>query len=344
MKTTVFPGTHGPFSASADPGVSAPPNHTHTRLKDQSPIFPGPNLPVFPPPPGWRGETRSYTNTVFEAVRAGKWHSRSPGEARVRLDYSGIVSAYDDAYTSLVESRRGILRSRYRLGDISDQDRGRLVAEVQDVLNTGRRAARVNWPSLFQAVVDRYAERLENLRYILRQSDADPAKIVASARHKVLVMLTPYMVLPQAKPRQPRHSKEESRSSIEQSVLKGSTPQTGPDSDWMTRIYDACASYATAGILDRSELATQEERLAKSLDGVQKAICSSITGIWETAFDSEEKSVFAKRMVAEWRTEIEQLMQWLDWHTWVKCDPACAPGVRLFARLLLDFVSLTFPT
>ncbi|KAF8609963.1 hypothetical protein BDV93DRAFT_517182 [Ceratobasidium sp. AG-I] len=327
-KTMQFPGMPSPMSAPTDSTNSAMPNNTHPRLKNKIPVFPGPNIPVFPPPPGWKGDFRDHESTAFEAVRAGMWHNGPPGEARIRLDYSGIVSAYDETYTSLVESRHGVPRSRHRLGDISDQDKERLRAEAQEVLSPGRPAIRVNWPSLFQAVVDRHAERFEDLRYILRQSDADPVKTVAAARHRVLVMLTPYMVLPQIRPRQLRPSNEEAGSSVGQSVLAGTNSQSGPDSDWMTRIYNACAGYATAGILKRGELTMQEERLARSLEGVQKAICSSLTGIWETAFDSEDQPVFAKRMVADWRTEVEQLMEWLDWHMWIKCDPPCAPGLQ----------------
>ena len=258
------------------------------------------------------------------------WHNGRPGEARIRLDYSGIVSAYDETYLSLVESRRGVPRSKHRLGDISDQDKERLRAEAQEVLSPKRPATRINWPSLFQAVVDRYAERLEELRYILRQSNVDPVKIVAAARHKILVMLTPYMVLPQTRSRQLHPSNEAAGRPVGQSVLAGTSSQSGPDNDWMTRILNACARYATAGILSRGELTTQEERLARSLDGVQKAICSSLTGIWETAFDSADKPVFSGYMVDEWRSEIEELMSWLDWHIWIKCDPPCAPGVSSF--------------
>lgn len=333
-----FPGMPPPFNDSTNSTSSKISNHAHPRLGGKPPVFPGPNIPVFPPPPGWKGDLRDHQDAAFESVRSGMWHNSRPGEARVLLDYSGIVSAYDGTYVSLVESRHGVPRSHHRLVDISDKDKERLKAEAQDVLRPGRPASRINWPSLFQAVVDRHAERLEDFRYILRRTDVDPVKTVAAARHKVLVMLTPFMVLPQVRLRQLRPSKDTMKSGTDQSILTGTSSQSGPDTDWMTRIYNACASYATAGILNRDQLTTQEERLARSLDGVQKAICSSLTGIWEKAFDSEDKPVFAKHMVDEWKAEVEQLMEWLDWHMWIKCDPPCAPGVSSFHTTLLYYL------
>lgn len=271
-------------------------------------------MPAFPPPPGWTGKQRTLFDFPLESVRAGLWHRRSPGETRVQLDYSGVVSAYNEVYTSLVESRRGLLRIKHRLGGISAQDRDRLQAEAHEVLTRKRSSARVNWSSLFQGVQDRYADRLEDLRYILRRSDIPPPHIVATVRHKVLVMLTPYMVLPQAR-----------SSSVpnEQAVMG----QPGPDNDWIQRIHKACAGYATAGITQRDGLTEQEKMLANSIDGVQSEICSTLTSIWSKAFDSESKPVFANAMMAEWREEVEELMEWLDWHMWVKCDPPCGPGV-----------------
>ena len=83
------------------------------------------------------------------------------------LDYAGIVSAYDEAYTSLAQSRQGLPRSKHRLDAISASDKASLVAEVEEVLGMSRPSAAVNWAAIIQGVLDRYAERLEDLRYIL---------------------------------------------------------------------------------------------------------------------------------------------------------------------------------
>ncbi|KAG9127020.1 hypothetical protein FRC07_000996 [Ceratobasidium sp. 392] len=314
---------------SPAPGVP-PPNDTALGLRDamrprqkqQQPYFPPPTTPVYPPPPGWKGKQRNHTDVAYESIRAGMWHNHVPGESRILLDYTGIVSAYDEAYTSLVKSRQQAPRAKHRLGDISAGDWKRLKAEVHEVLDRKRSSSRVNWRPMFQIVIDRYAERLEELRYILRRTDMDSVKIAAAARHKVLIMLAPYMVLPRVKTSSPI------QGSSQQSVIGGSNSQSEPDDDWLDRIHSACARFATAGIFYKSNLTVQEQRLAASLDRVQGAICSSLTHIWATAFDSEEKPVFARKMVAAWKSEVEDLMEWLDWPMWVRCDPPCGPGTQ----------------
>jgi hypothetical protein len=329
-ETLYFPGMPPPFNNTPNASIHTPHDFLHPRLKRDFPYLPGPTVPVYPPPFAWQGKQRTHTEVSYESVRAGMWHNGSPGEIRILLDYSGIVSAYDETYTSLAKSRRGTSRSKHRLGDISPGDWERLKGEVHGVLTRERSPTRVNWRSLFQTVLDRYAERLEELRHVLLQADLNPVEVVAVARQKVLIMLTPYMVLPRAK---------SVKQSPHQIILGHSNPQSEPDNDWFERVYGACASYATAGILRRADLTVQEQRLANSLDHVQGVICSSLTNIWASAFDSADKPVFARRMIVEWAAEVAELMEWLDWHVWVRCNPPCAPGVRVSIRGN-DFLSL----
>ncbi|CAE6416940.1 unnamed protein product [Rhizoctonia solani] len=318
-ETMIFPGQPVPLgpnaTSSADP-------HRHPRFKRNSPYLPGPTIPVYPPPPGWQGKQRTFADTAFESIRAGMWHDRFPGESRITLDYSGIVTAYDETYSSLVYGRQGVPRSKHRLGDISSSDMSRLKSEMEEVLKTGRPPAAVNWGSVFQDIVNRYADRLDELRHLLGRSDMAPEEIVANARLKVLVMLTPYMGLPQIKV---------DSAQAEQHPLRtgsNSANQRGPDDDWLTRIYSACAKHPTVEFARRRDLTTQEKRLANSIDVVQGAICSSLTAVWTDAFDSGDKPLLARHMIAKWKTEVEELMNWLDWHVWVKCDPACGPGFQ----------------
>lgn len=315
---------HGPSPSAPEHLYNT--TYSHPRLKNDTLLFPGPFIPMHPPPPGWIGKQPSYPSVVVEAVRAGMWHNRSPGEIRVQLDYSGVVSAYSEQYTSLVRSRKGLPRSGHRLGSISADDRTRLKAEAHSVLTRERQLPKVNWKTLFQSVLDRYADRLEDLRYILRRGNDNPVETVAAARQKLLIMISPYLVLPQA-------NKHTVRS--DQATLR----KPGPDDDWFERIYQACASYATAGILERGHLTEQETMLAGSIDKVQAEICATLTNIWSTAFDSEERSAYAEKMVIEWRREVEKLMNWLDWHMWVKCDPPCETGVRPTFSESIDFIA-----
>ncbi|CAE6525608.1 unnamed protein product [Rhizoctonia solani] len=324
-QTMIFPGQHLPGKPNTT-STSAADAHIHPRLERDTPYFPGPTIPVYPPPPGWQGIQRTFADTAFESIRAGMWHNHFPGESRIILDYSSIVSAYDGVYTSLAHGRQGVPRSKHRLNNISTSNMSRLKAEMEEVLKTGRPAAAVNWRSVFQDTVNRYGERLEDLRYLLRRSDLKAEEIVAKARQKVLVMLTPYMCLPRSKPNGAQANSMDRQQPLD--VNSHSARQNTPDDDWFTRIYDSCAKHPTIEFARGRKLTTQEEKLANSIDVVHGAICSSLTTIWATAFDSGDKPLIAKYMIAEWKTEIEELMEWLDWAVWIKCDPLCGPGFQ----------------
>ncbi|EUC65650.1 hypothetical protein RSOL_450370 [Rhizoctonia solani AG-3 Rhs1AP] len=310
-QTMIFPGQ--PIPRGPNTTTTTSPQHRNT------PYFPGPTIPVYPPPPGWQGPQRTFPDVAFESIRAGMWHNRFPGESRLVLDYSGIVSAYDESYTSLVRARkrRKVGRREDRLEGISMGDRERSKGEMESVLVRGRAlgGAVVDWRWVLQDMVDRYAGRLEDLRYLLGRSDLGHEEIVARARQKVLVMLTPFMGLPQSKP--------PIANTKDQQPL-----QKDPDDDWLARIYHTCAKHPTVEFARRRTLTAQETRLANSIDVVQAAICSSLTDVWAEAFGSGDKPLLAREMMVRWKAEVEELMGWLDWHVWVKCDPPCGPGFQ----------------
>ena len=55
--------------------------------------FPFPSDPSLPSPPvGWRGSLPSERRSMLEAYLAGSWHDHAPGETRVCLHYSGLVT------------------------------------------------------------------------------------------------------------------------------------------------------------------------------------------------------------------------------------------------------------
>ncbi|KAG8692763.1 hypothetical protein FRC09_010971 [Ceratobasidium sp. 395] len=316
---TIFPPGPLALNATTAPG---PRDALHPRHKQQQPYFPPPTMPAYPPPPGWKGKQRIHTDISYESIRAGMWHNHSPGESRILLDYTGIVSAYDESYASLVKSRHRMTRSKHRLGDISASDWACLKTEVHEVLARKRIPSGVNWRALIQALIDRYAERLDELRYLLGRTNINAPELAAAIRHKIFIMLAPYMVLPQQK------VTPTVRNLSQQPIPKTTDSRPEPDEDWLDRIYLACASFATAGIRHKSDLTVQEKRLATSIDRVQAAICSSLTHIWTTAFGSEDRAVFAGQMVDAWKAEVGNLMEWLDWPMWVKCDPPCSPGMQ----------------
>ena len=278
-------------------------SHTH------NPLLPNPRLlaPEVPLPPGWRGSPRSGISNSFESANAGMWHSRPPGETRVKIDYSRVISFFDPALSSLVEARTGKLREHFRLDGISEADSRYIRDQVTDVFSRGGQGSGIDWGSITQVVVDRYGGRLELLRHILQNSESkrNVTEQVAEARSQVLIMLTPYMITSAIPPN-----------------------PTGPvDRSWIDPVVKHCASTHTAWAPETS-LTPQEKVVKRAVEEVLSQICGVLGDIWVDAFDSEEAGVEElERFLEKWQSDIIELMDWLDWSMWLRCDPACGPEV-----------------
>ncbi|KAH9028921.1 hypothetical protein EDB84DRAFT_1579259 [Lactarius hengduanensis] len=231
------------------PGPGPPPGDPH---HPERPI-PFPSPPSSKPPSGWRGSLPSDHRSALEAYLTGGWHDRAPGETRVHLDYSGLVTFYDPSLTSLVESRHGKDRLHLRLEGISMLDSERVRAELQTVLTReqdGRSG--VDWGSIARVVTERYAGRLEYLRFLLSPNTtfADPLERATIARAQLLVMLAPYITTTDVPERLPASA----------------------DLSWVAPIAQRCATTQTSHI-PLGMLTPQEARIHAAVENTIQEIC-----------------------------------------------------------------------
>ncbi|KAG6328520.1 hypothetical protein ID866_10569, partial [Astraeus odoratus] len=137
---------------------------------------------------------------LFESVHAGSWYNRFPGDTRIQLDLTGLVSFYDaEIVPSLVAERFGKERWNHRLQNISDSDILKAKAMLTEGLTRqGTCTSGTDWMSLFRTIVNRYAERLELMQYLLNTPlSNDPLQmmtIAKSAQVQLRIMLTPYIL------------------------------------------------------------------------------------------------------------------------------------------------------
>ena len=270
-----------------------------------------PPLPVPPkpkPPPGWHGSLRSDVLSFFEAHGSGSWHDRAPGETRVHLDHTGLVTFYDTTLSSLVEARQGKDRLHYRLEGISPDDVERVHAELRSVLTRKQGiGSGVDWASIARIITERYADRLEYLRFLLSPTAtfSDAAGQAAAARAQLLIMLVPY-------------------------ITTEDVPQQLPASanaSWAAPVVRRCATTQTSRI-PLGMLTPQEVRIHAAVEGTLREICRRLTLVWLEFFDIEEKSeAEAADAIEVGRRHVDELMSWLDWSVWVRCSPACSLGV-----------------
>ncbi|KAH9056824.1 hypothetical protein EDB87DRAFT_1812587 [Lactarius vividus] len=273
--------------------------------------FPGVPFPLPPPPPskpptGWRGALPDGGRSFREAHNAGSWHDRAPGETRVRLDYSGLVTFYDPSLSSLVESRHGKDRLHLRLDGISVSDSERVRAELQTVLTRepGGESG-IDWGSIARIVTNRYAGRLRYLRFLLSPNTttlADSLERAAVAREQLLVMLAAYITTADVPKRLPASA----------------------DLSWAAPVAQRCTTAQTSHI-PVGMLTRQEARIHAAVENTLHEICRRLVLLWVEFFDVEAADEAGATDVLEMaHGHISELMTWLDWSEWVRCEPGCS--------------------
>lgn len=279
-------------------------------LMGRPPWRPTPPAPApVEPPPGWRGSLPGFGRIRFEAHVTGGWHDLAPGETRVQLDYTGLVTFYDPTLSSLVEARQRKDRSNYRIGGISASDTAIVHAELQSVLMRKQGAGSgVDWGSITRVVMERYADRLEYLRFLLspKATFRDAAEQAFSARAMLLVMLAPYMTTVDVPQRLPASA----------------------NVSWLAPVVRRCATTQTSRI-PLGMLTPQEARIHAAVENTLHEICRRLALLWVEFFDVEGvDEVKAAAVIEVGHRHVDELMSWLGWSLWVRCEPACGLGVR----------------
>ncbi|KAF8194763.1 hypothetical protein K438DRAFT_2127967 [Mycena galopus ATCC 62051] len=253
-------------------------------------------------------------------VFAGSWHNRFPGETRVHLDLTGLVSFYDISLApSLVSYREGTERWDHCLRGLSAADSAAVKKRLREVLSSGAKIrSGIDWKTLYRVLVDRYAIRLETLGYLLDTTNAvnlhERATVIQT---DLRIILTPY-ILYSARPDTSTHEE---------------------DMAWAVPVWHACATRLTAHIhgnaILQSRLTPSERMLLTAIDGTNREICRIVVRMWtmgvhlglDAFIPGREATSTAAllSLLGQWRNEAQSLIAWLDWSIWIKCRPACSP-------------------
>ena len=268
---------------------------------------------------------------MFEAMNAGSWHNRYPGETRIRLDVSSLVSFYDtDLVPSLVSARFGQERWDHRLRNIFKEDITRVTTRLRETLTRPLRhtSNSIDWMALIRVIVDRYSERLEFTQYLINSTDhTNPKSLidhVNKTQTQLRTMLRPYMLSSLAQP----------------SLSKSIAEETGTSAlNWARTVFKLCATTHIHGLQD-SVMTDSESLLLNAVRETTHEICRVVTSMWSSGVlagldehlgggDSEMDIEATRVLMKKWKHDLDGLMQWLDWNAWVKCRPACGPEVCL---------------
>ncbi|TFY61827.1 hypothetical protein EVJ58_g4266 [Rhodofomes roseus] len=267
----------------------------HDGFRTQEPDIP------FSYPKGWKG---ALPNLDIEAFHAGTWHNQFPGEVRVHVDPSSMISLYDPALTSLVEARRSMTRDEYRPANISEVDIARVRSDIAEVMTRDPAVkTRVDWEGLARVVQDRFGDRLPFMRHLLHEPVTNATAQIMKVRKQLVASLIPYMP----------------RTSIGKP-------------EWFATIARNCAVRFTDH-LPQTGFTKQEQILLHAVEEVLHEICRVYTEAWVDAFDAEGKPASVIReWLVKWRDDFDSLVEWLDWPVWIKCDPACGVDANRTVR------------
>jgi len=270
-------------------------------------------------------------------MHSASWRERYPGETRITLDYSALVSFYDTTLVpSLVTHRVGLERWDHRVAGISPEDiecvKNRLAQALErsSVTPSG-----FDWKIVLHSVVDRYASRLEVMQYLLNITLDDMPVIRDRARkvqRQLRTMLAPYVILAALPPRD--------------SINVNAT------NSWATPVFQGCTTMQTPSIAARGAILTPSEYLLlQAVRETTREICRVTTRIWASGFnagldplypaDEDLEADRIRTLMGEWKEDLRQLMSWLDWSVWVQCRPACGDEVnqRVFTCATTDLVA-----
>ncbi|KAJ7128724.1 hypothetical protein C8R44DRAFT_563640, partial [Mycena epipterygia] len=263
---------------------------------------------------------------VFGTILSGSWHTRYPGETRVHLDLTKLISFYDTSLApSLISDRESKERWDHRVLGISALDLAAVKRRLQDVLASGTNiGSGVDWKTLYRVVVDRYADRLETLEYLLNETTTENlherALIIQT---ELRLMLTPYLL----------HAARPNWLFTDDSVPYAD----GRDEAWSLPVWHACATRHTAHIHRnfrlQSRLTSSERLLLGALDGTNREICRVLVRMWATGVHAgvdallpgqeDPSTPILSQIWEQWRSDADSLIAWLDWSVWVKCRPRC---------------------
>ena len=200
----------------------------------------------------------------FEVMNAGSWHNHFPGETRIQLDLAGLISLYDTQLApSLVDFRAGQERWDHRVQNISSEDLAAVKSRLEAILIRPKGlSSGIDWRTLIQVIVDRYAGRLELIHYLLSSPATDLDEILDlanKAQTQLRIMLTPYL-------------------------LFSATPTDQSDKDelnWTIPIYKLCATTHTHSMESNLDSMTSSEKLVlQAVRGTTREICRVVTKMW----------------------------------------------------------------
>ncbi|KAG1789409.1 uncharacterized protein HD556DRAFT_782724 [Suillus plorans] len=238
---------------------------------------------------------------AVEVTHSSSWHDHYPGESRIMLDFSGLISFYGTALVpSLAPRRVGLKRWDHRVGGILSEDIERVQGRLSQALaRPPVTTSGIDWKTVLQVVVDQYASRLEFMHHLLNLT-LDDGSIFNHAQQiqRRLLFYTVFAALP------PNNS-----------VTANAT------NSWAVPVFRECATSHTAFIVCHGTTLMPSERLL--LQAVRKTtheVCRVATKMWASGMilgvdplyphwqELRPETDHIRTLMGEWEEDVTQLL------------------------------------
>ncbi|KAG6853729.1 hypothetical protein C0991_001967 [Blastosporella zonata] len=198
---------------------------------------------------------------VVAAVEAGALHN-FPGDPRIQLDLSRLVSFYDtELVPSLILSRFRQSRFEHRLQNISSHDVQAAMNTITGVLTHPEQSSGIDWKGLFRIITLRYSDRLQVIQHHLNATEVNRAPHIDTVG----------LVLDQLK------------TILAAYLLHSAVPSleiTSSSSSWAAPVFQHCATTPTDFATSiSSELTYSERLLLRAAQGTNREICRVVVKI-----------------------------------------------------------------
>ncbi|KZT26673.1 hypothetical protein NEOLEDRAFT_1168568 [Neolentinus lepideus HHB14362 ss-1] len=256
--------------------------------------------------PRWdRARSPYIISSGFEWLRIATHRYELP-QPHVRLLTSGLLTLYDPQFTSLLPTREAQPMSRHRVwANISEEDAGRAVDTLEEILRRGsdlwdRRG--IDWNSIARDVMEKWGDRIAQMHAAFDNEGPTGKNATAQMEEVRLLaytLLNPYLDTRDLPP-----------------YFNQSDPEM-----WLPPTMFRCTTAPTATI-PMSRLTQQEQLLKAAIETVLHNLCQMVGRILVSSIEagSKEKN---EELAESWRKEVKDMMEWLDWSMWVRCDEQC---------------------
>jgi hypothetical protein len=256
----------------------------------------GPAEPPEVPPPGRRRPGHGYgppgdgggmpwgNAAGWEWIRSATWHYSLSPESRVIPDLCRFFTYYSPDFASFPHNLTSRKDFSHRLVNVTKEDAVAFKEQIgQSLLTADTACSGLDWRRVTQDIMERYGGRIKELEIVLSSNTTNATEKAEKAGMLAFGGIMPFVT----------DSKRDGAQ--------------------------ARCSTAYTAFIPEGVLSPQEFLLRDTVESVLGKICQLFIGVY---FEQLEHPP-SEYGVLGWKQDTEELVRWLDWDMWRRCDRQC---------------------